>query len=105
MKPRVLPYTRATTAKKGWDGSCFLLQIFLLKKICRVGSWEGGKGGGSGGGGDGGMGGGMGCGASKTVQPKATTSWFKSAKKHCNQCGKASTKAERPVCKSCGSMV
>ena len=47
----------------------------------------------------------MGCGASKAVQPKSTTSWFKSAKKHCNQCGKASTKAERPACKSCGSMV
>ena len=37
------------------------------------------------------------------VQPKASTSWFKAAKKHCMQCGTASTKVDRPKCKSCGS--
>ena len=35
--------------------------------------------------------------------PKASTSWFKAAKKHCRQCGKASTKVERRACKVCGS--
>ena len=35
--------------------------------------------------------------------PKASTSWFNAARKHCSQCGKASTKADRPACKSCGS--
>ena len=35
--------------------------------------------------------------------PKASTSWFKAAKKHCKQCGKASTKLERPACKVCAS--
>ena len=35
--------------------------------------------------------------------PKASTSWFKAAKKHCRQCGKASTKLERPACKVCAS--
>ena len=39
------------------------------------------------------------------VQPKASTSWFQSAKKHCMQCGTASTKVDRPACKSCGSTV
>jgi hypothetical protein len=45
----------------------------------------------------------MEAGASKDVQLKATNSWFKSAKKHCKDCGQATTKAERPACKSCGS--
>ena len=39
------------------------------------------------------------------VQPKASTSWFKAAKKHCMQCGQASTKVDRAACKSCGSTV
>ncbi len=39
------------------------------------------------------------------VQPKASTSWFKDSKKHCMQCDKASTKVDRPACKSCGSTV
>jgi rRNA maturation endonuclease Nob1 len=39
------------------------------------------------------------------VQPKASTSWFKAAKKHCMACGKASTKVDRAACKSCGSTV
>ena len=39
------------------------------------------------------------------VPPKASTSWFKDAKKHCMQCGKASTKVYRAACKSCGSTV
>jgi rRNA maturation endonuclease Nob1 len=39
------------------------------------------------------------------VQPKASTSWFKEAKKHCMACGKASTKVDRAACKSCGSTV
>ena len=39
------------------------------------------------------------------VQPKASTSWFKDAKKHCMQCVKASTKVDRAACKSCGSTV
>ena len=39
------------------------------------------------------------------VQPKASTSWFKDAKKHCMQCGRASTKVDRAACKSCGSTV
>ena len=39
------------------------------------------------------------------VPPKASTSWFKDAKKHCMQCGRASTKVDRAACKSCGSTV
>jgi hypothetical protein len=39
------------------------------------------------------------------VPPKASTSWFKDAKKHCMACGKASTKVDRAACKSCGSTV
>ncbi len=43
--------------------------------------------------------GGTGGGVSKAVEAKATTSWFKDAKKHCNKCGRASTKVHRPdVC-------
>ena len=35
--------------------------------------------------------------------PKASASWFGKASKHCNRCGKASVKVERPACKGCGS--
>jgi hypothetical protein len=43
--------------------------------------------------------GGTGGGVSKAVQPKASSSWFKDAKKHCHKCGRASTKVHRPdVC-------
>ena len=38
------------------------------------------------------------------VQQKISTSWFKGAKKHCMQCGTASTKVHRAACKSCGSI-
>ncbi len=34
--------------------------------------------------------------ASYAVQPKSSTSWFKDSKKHCNKCGRASTKVDRP---------
>ena len=37
------------------------------------------------------------------VLPKAITSWFNATRKHCNQCGKVSTKADHPTSKSCGS--